>query len=179
MVKNKNMKTIKINNLKLIYLLIIYSIFFKLSLAFILCPDMFVSVLFRNKYILFLIGIISLPIMFLYSISYLLMYLDKKSGMIVTDEYIIDNSQYESLGKIMWKDVKGITKDNKNLVLIMKNKPEYIKKLNLNVFKKTLIFFKNWSYKTTIILNNSTLDCKQEEFEKIIYSAWEDFNSKK
>ncbi len=109
-------------------------------------------------------------------ISFLLKAFDKKKGIVVTEDYLIENSKYESIGKIMWEDISSIKiktiYSGSYLELDIVNLPKNIQKKQLNFLQRTLIPLNSWSYKKSIIINNRTLDCTQKELEELIMHSW-------
>ena len=91
----------------------------------------------------------------------------KKHALIISDEFIIDNSTYGSIGKIYWSDITEIKRTTKMSVeLILK--ASAFEDINDNLIKKFLRFMTNWSYNKSIIIPIALLDYRKDELHKLI-----------
>jgi hypothetical protein len=103
-------------------------------------------------------------------VSILLM-INRKIAIVVSDEYIIDNSSFESLGKIYWSEVIGVqVKARGNLKIEVSN-------INLKLKKKAflhkiLLHIHNLDYRNSVVISSALLSCTFEEFEKSILTAF-------
>ena len=56
--------------------------------------------------------------------------------MIITEEYFIDNSKYEAIGKIKWNEVSKIQRVKKTSIQIFfKKKKKNLETININLLK--------------------------------------------
>ena len=95
----------------------------------------------------------------------------RKSAIIITENFIRDNSKYDSIGTIYWHDIIDIRRINNNGIEIFVNKT-VLRKTNLNYIKKFLLFMNNWNYNKSVIITTAFLDCNTEETFANIYSAY-------
>ena len=80
---------------------------------------------------------------------------------------MIDNSRYESFGKIEWKKISKIQRIEKYSIELFLNKSVFEDR-KINLLKKFLLFMGNWNYKKSIIISSVALDCSVEElYEEI------------
>jgi hypothetical protein len=177
--ENQNEITIKLKKSKIINNIIAFLIFFFISCYMFLHPDFFVSKIFKNIYFIKIIGFLVIFISLILLISYTIKLFDNKVGLIITDEFIIDNSVFESVGKIYWYDIKNIKLEEKYVCLNITKKFEkdYIKRLNL--LKKIIIIVKKRNYKSSIMISSVNLDCSNEELVDFINKEFKKYKEKK
>lgn len=96
--------------------------------------------------------------------------LPRKYAIIITEKCLIDNSKYESLGKIEWKDISKIQRFKKNNIEFFLNK-DILK--NENLLKRFLTFMHNWNYKKSILISSALIDCSTEDLFVTISEAYE------
>jgi hypothetical protein len=163
---------LKLDRKKLLFINLIVFIFGLLSFFFIFFPETLKSSLFRSEIIIRIIGVIGFPMSFLVSISYVIKLFDKNVGLVITDDFLVDNTVYESNGKIFWQDIFDVHKTKNNFELILSDKAQKTRNNELNSLKKIILIIKHWQYKDKIFINSSTLKCTKAELEKYIYTAW-------
>lgn len=170
---------IKLSKKKILKTIVVLIIFLSICLLFVLYSDTFTSVIFRSKYLIFLIGIsgIIFSILYLYPIINKLYKLN--IGLEINENGIINNTEYLNLGLIKWSDVNNVRVKEfgkgRYLLLDLKNEEDYINKLNGFVFKCYAKFNKA-QYGTIVHIAHSTLECTFEELEQLVI---EGYNSSK
>ena len=92
----------------------------------------------------------------------------------VNKAFIIDNSRYESLGKIEWQNISKIERIKKKSIEIFVNESVF-KNRKLNLIKKFLMFMGNWNYKKSIIISSALLDCSIEELYENITKSYKSY----
>jgi hypothetical protein len=139
------------------------------SFNFLLEPDKFITNVFTKKEKFQIFGIIGV---FLFSASIFssLKILKRKYAIQITDEFLIDNSKYESFGKIEWKNISKIQRIEKYSIELFLNESVF-KDRKINLIKKFLLFMYNWNYKKSIIISSAVLNCSVEELYKEINLA--------
>lgn len=176
----KNVK-IKLNKKKMYKSIAVLIIFLLICLLFVFYPDTFTSVIFRSKYLIFLIGIsgIIFSILYLYPIINKLYKLN--IGLEINENGIINNTEYLNLGLIKWSDVNNVRVkefgNGKFLLLDLKNEDDYLNRLNSIVFKFYAKFNKV-QYGTIVHIAHSTLECTFEELEKLVIESYDSSRSK-
>lgn len=140
-----------------------------LSFNFLFEPEKFITNIFTSKEKFQIIGIIGI-FLFSASIFSLLKILSRKYAIQITDDFLIDNSKYESFGKIDWKNISKTQRIKKYSIEIFLNESVF-KDREINLLKKFLLFMYNWNYKKSIIISSAVLNCSIEELYKEINLA--------
>lgn len=161
---------ININKSRVLYGITFCIIMLGISIWFISEPKIFVRNVFMSEWHIVLLGIIS-TIYFLILFYSFLRIISKPYGMIITEEYFIDNSKYEAIGKIKWNEVSKIQRVKKTSIQIFfkKNLSETI---NINLLKKFLLMMHNWDYKNSIIISSALLECDINYLEKKLLQVY-------
>lgn len=161
-------KIIKFKKRKVLLGIVLFAFYFAIALYFILSPDeMMEHIHSENKKLVqiqFLIVSI-FPFLILHSFLRILF---KKKAIIITKEYLIDNSKYESLGKIKWEDISKIKRVKKRNIQIFLN-PRKIKTNPLKTFTR---FLTNWEYRNSILITDALLDCTIDELFVVISNTF-------
>ena len=136
----------------------------------ILNPGNFISIFFRNKEIIFIISILGFIYFSIVLISRCIHLFNNKSAIIISNNFIEDNSSYKSFGKINWKNIqsietKGTLGGNKYIEIKMKRDFIFFDTYKLNPLQKVLVFMKNWNYKSSIILTDKFLKISFDDFK--------------
>lgn len=153
-------KEIKFKKNRIFLGILLFSLMFSVSIYFLINPEIFLRNVFMRVEHIQTIGIVYFSVL-LYSF---LKILPRKYAIQITDDFLIDNSKYESLGKIKWKDISEIQKLKKrNIELILiKDMPK------INLLKKFLSIMHNWNYKKSILISSALIDCSIDDlFETI------------
>lgn len=172
MIKDVKIELSKKKIYKTIFVLII---FLSICLLFVFYSDTFTSVIFRNKYLIFLIGIsgITFSILYLYPIINKLYKFN--IGLEINENGIINNTEYLNLGLIKWSDVNNVRVKEfgkgRYLLLDLKNEKDYVNKLNSTVFKFYAKFNKV-QYGTIVHIAHSALECTFEELEQLVIEGY-------
>ena len=103
----KNVK-IKLSKKKMYKTMVVLIIFLLISVLFVFYPNTFNSVIFRSKYLIFLIGISGLIFSILYLYPLIRKLFKLKIGLEINENGIINNTEYLNLGIIKWSDVGRI-----------------------------------------------------------------------
>jgi hypothetical protein len=165
-------KIIKFKKRKVLLGIVFFAIYFAIVLYFIINPEgMMEHIHSKNK------KIVQIPFLIVSVFPFLMLYsflriLFRKKAIIITKEYLIDNSKYESIGKIKWKDISKIKRVKKNNIQIFLN-PIRIKTNPL----KTFIRFigPNCEFRKSILISDTLLDCSIEELYKTISKTYKEY----
>lgn len=165
-------KEYKFNKKRILLAIFVLLLMLLLSIYFLLEPEKFIKKTFSKKEQIQVLTIIGIIGFFLYSASIfsLLKILPRKYAIQITDEFLIDNSKYESFGKIEWKNISKTQRIKKYSIELLLNESIFNERKN-NLLKKFLLFMGNWNYKKSIIISSSILDCNVEELYKEINLA--------
>lgn len=144
---------------------VLVGIFFSLlmllfSISFLIKSEIYTRNFYMDKYIRF-IGIIG--ILYFSGLFYSILKLfSQKYAILITNEYLIDNSRYESIGKIEWKNISKIQRIKRKSIELVVNK-NVLKNRKVNPLEKFLLFMHNWNYKDSIIISCNLIDCDIED----------------
>ena len=143
------------------------------SVYFILKPEIFIRNVFMKILHIQILGIIGIVLFSALFFSILKLY-SKKYALCITEEFIFDNSRYESSGKIEWQNISKIERIKKKSIEIFVNESVFQNK-KLNLIKKFLMFMGNWNYKKSIIISSTFLDCSIEELYENITKTYQSY----
>ncbi|MCT4619864.1 MAG: hypothetical protein N4A62_10810 [Marinisporobacter sp.] len=104
-------------------------------------------------------------------------FFNRRNGLVVTEEGIIDYSTLCSIGLIEWRDIKRIRKQkgNSNILLVDTEDPlKYINKADCGI-KRWLMKSNYKKFHTPIKIKSSSLKISSKELEKIVYDAYHNF----
>ena len=143
-----------------------FSLMLLASIYFLINPELFLRNVFMKVIHIQTLGIIGILYFSVLLFSFFII-LRRKNAIQITEEFLIDNSKYESLGKIKWKDISEIQRFKKNNIKLILNKNVFNTKKR-NLLKRFLTFMHNWNYQKSILISNALIDCSIEElFETI------------
>ena len=161
-------KTIKFKKRKILLGIVFFAIYFAIVLYFIFNPERMMEHLHSKNEKLVQIPFLIFSIFSFLMLHSILRILFRKKAIIITNEYLIDNSKYESFGKIKWKDISKIKRVKKRNIQIFLN-PTKIKTNPLKTFTR---FITNWEYKNSILITDTYLDCSIEELYMTISKGY-------
>jgi len=181
---NQVCKTIKLNRKGLFINIVLLVIANVITFYMILNSEKFVSTFFRNKEFIFVVGILGFIYFLILLIARCFILINTEDAFIINEKFMVDNTTYESLGKIKWDDIQSIeTKNtfnnNKYIEIKMKSGYRFLEAHKLNFFQRILIFMKNWNYKSTIIISHKFLKIKFQDLESIINKCFEEYEKNK
>jgi hypothetical protein len=163
-------KEFEFDRRKVLKSLLFFTILLLLSVWFVFEPKRFIMNVFMKEYHVLIIGYSCGLVSALKFISILLI-INRKIAIVVTGEYLIDNSSYESLGKIYWSAVKRIqVKPSGNLKIVVEKNELKLEKKTL--FQKLLLHIQNLDYKNSVVISSTLLKCSFEELEESILTAF-------
>ena len=91
----------------------------------------------------------------------------RKVALTITNDYLIDNSRFESLGKIYWNDITGIEKYSLKISI----KDSHLKNNKNNLLKRIVFDIQNLTNKGSIIISCGLLESNREEIYEAIMVA--------
>ena len=173
---------IKLSKRKLTLMFVGSMIFVGLGVWFIINPTKFQSPIFQSTTLIFVAGLLGVLFFGFVGIFIFKKLSDKKVGLTVTDEGIIDNSSGVSAGQIFWTDVSKIEVAevfNQNfLMLIVDNPEQYIGRQTSAVKRKAMqMNFK--SFGSPISISANGLQCNFQELKNILQEKFAEFKTKK
>ena len=153
-------KEFKFRKEKIFYGLLFFSLMLCVSIAFTTHPELFVRNVFVSEKHIQILG--SIGILYFSSLVYsFLRILSRKYAIVISDDFLIENSKYESLGKIKWTDISKIERfKNRTIEITLKEDLYSAEKRSL--LKSFLTFMHNWNNKKRILISSALLDCNIE-----------------
>lgn len=154
-----------------VFLGVVFLIIFDILAIWLMCiPEFFKGNIIMIDWFRPIFGVIG----FLYSsillYGHIVLLFRNKEAFIIADHYLIDNSRYESVGKIYYNEINMINRLNKNGLEIVLKEPVF-KSRKLYFIQKFLLIFNNWNYKNSIIVSCALLNCERNVLEKLILDA--------
>lgn len=168
---------IKFKTKRIILGILFFSVFLSFSVALMVSPKIFIRNFLMTEKAIILLGMIGAVTNLALLFSFVKI-LPRKVALVITDNYLIDRSKYESLGKISWGDVAQIKRIKKRSLQITFKKPIF-EEANLSFVKKWLLFLQNWSYKNSIIVSSALLDCDIDYLEDKILEGYKNYKNQK
>lgn len=136
------------------------------SISFLINPEIFLRNIFMKVRHVQLLGIIGIVYFSALLFSFFII-IRRKYAIQITDNFLIDNSKYESLGKIKWADITKIQRLKKRSIEVFIKRDIY-KTKKRNLLKRFLEIMSNWNYKKSIIISSALTDRSIEDlFEDI------------
>ncbi|MVO07749.1 hypothetical protein GOQ30_01060 [Flavobacterium sp. TP390] len=153
-------------------------VFLRLSVWFILEPERFMRNFLSSETKNVIFGIVA-SVFFLAGLYSIVMLLPRKCAIIICEEYIIDRSRYEAIGKIRWDEISKIQRLKKKSIQFFFKEEKRIQSPNDNLLKKFLRWAHNWEYKKSIIISSVFLECDIDTLEMKIKKAYRKSRYKK
>ena len=171
---------IELSKPKIILLLIGAVGFVILGILLAVRPQYFESPLFQNYQVLRIIGIISVAFFGTCLVFISRKLLDKRIGLTIDQEGIIDHSNATSVGLIEWDDITNVKTvqiaSTRILMLETNNPTKYIERAK-NQISKNAMKTNNKLYGSPLSIISSSLRIKFEDLEKLIKTELERRNN--
>lgn len=174
----------KVNKKRLFINLLLLIIGWVLAFFLIINPDAFISTIFKNETIIIISGIVGFLYFTCILISRFIFLFKTQIAIQVQNDFFIDHSSYESIGKINWNNVENIslaeTKLGKKYIKIHINKNFLNQKFqNSNILKKALIILKNWEFRSEILIFPHFIEIDIDELYDILTQGLNSFKKSK
>jgi hypothetical protein len=167
---------IPISKIKISILLAGTILFVIFGVLFILTPDTFVTILFRNPQTIRLTGIASVLFFGAVGIYGFKKLFDKSMGLIIDDNGITDNTNASSVGLIDWSDITEIkieqVMSTKFLLIYTINPDKYLDRAK--GFKLKLLKLNMNKYGTPLSIISNTLRFNFDDLERLIKNKHKD-----
>lgn len=161
---------INFNKGRIIVAILVVTLMLSLSIWVILDAKIFIRNFLIKEWLIILFGVFAT--MFFSALLYsLFKILPRTCALIISEEYLIDNSRYEAIGKIRWDEISKIKKIKKNAIQFFFKKG-VSERVDNNLLKKFLRWSLNWDYKNSIIISSVALECDIDYLEKKIMQAY-------
>jgi hypothetical protein len=138
-------------------------------------PEEFISYRYRNPEIIRIVGIFAVCFFCLVGIYIVPKLFDKKPGLILDENGIIDNSSAVSVGLILWKDIISIrtekVQSTKFLIIEVDNPEKYVS--GSSKFKNFLLKANMKMYGTPLSISSNGLKYNFNNLEELIKMEFE------
>lgn len=162
-------KEIEFKKSRIVLGIFFFGLMLLVSIYFLVNPELFLRNVFMKVQHIQALGIIGIIYYSALLFSFFKI-LRRKYAIQITADYLIDNSKYESLGKIKWTDITKIQTLKKKSIEVFVQK-DLFKTKKRNWLKKFLAIMSNWNYKESIIISSALMDISREELFEIIAVA--------
>jgi len=153
-------------------------VFVGLGVLFMISPSMFVTTIFRNPTIIFIAGLASVLFFGLVSVTVFRKLSNKKAGLVINKQGIIDNSSGVSAGLVLWSDIEDIKVSNvmgqKFLMFIVKNPQDYIDKV-ANPLKRKTVEMNYKSFGSPISISANSLQTNFDNLYNLLTEKRKDY----
>lgn len=155
-------------------------VFVGLGIWFLVNPPKVRNLILVNPTMIFIIGIVSILFFGLVAIMIFCKFSDKKAGLIINRQGIIDNSSGVSAGLIPWTDIQEITivqvMHQKFLMVIVKNPQEYLYRVASPV-KRSAMKMNYKSYGSPISISANALQTDFDKLHKLMNEKMNEYKS--
>jgi len=150
------------------------------ALWFIKEPELFIRNFLVKKEHIQLFGYVSFLSGLVMTYAYVRLLFRKKEALIIADDYLIDNSKFESVGKINYNEIKEIKKFRKyNVELVLKDEVLHLKKLN---FLQKIVFWLNhwYSQRFSVFITCAHIrHCNRDQLYDILIASYQKYKSRR
>jgi hypothetical protein len=154
--------------------------FVGLGLWFLINPPKSNHWLFGNPTVIFIAGIASMIFFGLVAITIFRKFSDKKPGLTINRQGIIDNSSGVSAGLIPWTDIQEIiisqVMNQKFLMFIVRNPEEYLEKVT-NPLKRNAMKMNYKTYGSPISISSNALQTNFDDLHKLLINKMNEYKS--
>jgi len=161
---------IQLSKKKNLLMLLGAAIFVVLGVLFVVSPENFASQFRWNIALIRLMGMLSVVFFGACAIYGMIKIFDKKYGLIIDREGIIDNTNASSIGLINWADILSIKTQNvmstRFLLIFIKNPENYLNRAK--GFKRKLLYANMKMYGTPLSIISNSIKFNFDDLEDLI-----------
>ncbi|MGI6319906.1 MAG: STM3941 family protein [Bacteroidales bacterium] len=155
-------------------------IFVGLGIWFLINPPKINNPIFGNPTVIFIVGLASILFFGLVAITVFRKLSDKKAGLIINKQGIIDNSSGVSAGLVLWTDIEEIkvsqVMSQKFLMFIVKNPQDYLDKVT-NPLKRKGMEMNYKTYGSPISISANSLQTNFDELYNLLTEKQKEYKS--
>lgn len=166
-------KEIKFKKNRILLGMLFFYLMLFASILFFIYPEMFLTNVFTKGIYIQTLGAIGILYFSVLLFSFFKI-IRRKYAIQITDDFLVDNSKYESLGKINWTDITKTQRLKKRSIEIYLKRDIY-KTKNRNLFKRFLAIMSNWNYRKSIIISSALTDQSIEDLFEDITNAYKGY----
>lgn len=146
------------------------TIFVVLGVLFVVRPENFTSPFHQNIALIRLVGISGIVFFGACTIYGMMKLFDKKYGLIIDREGIIDNTNASSIGLIDWADILSVETQNvmstRFLLIFIKNPEKYLNRAK--GLKRKLLYANMKMYGTPLSIISNSIKFKFDDLDDLI-----------
>ena len=179
---DKKQIEIKLSKHKLTLMFVGSIIFIGLGIWLVIDPSKFISIRIHSTTKIFIGGLAGIVFFGLCGIFIVIKLFDKRPGLIINDEGIMDNSSGLTVGQIYWRDVTKIKTTRvyrQNLLLLIVDNPETYIDRQKNIVKRKAMQLTLNIYDSPISISANGLQCSFEELKNILDAKFANFKTNK
>ncbi len=154
--------------------------FVALGVWFLVNPPKIDNPILGNPTLIFIAGLASVIFFGLVAITVISKLLDKKPGLIISRQGIIDNSSGVSAGLVLWTDIEKIqvsqVMNQKFLMFIVRNPQEYLDKVT-NPLKRKTMEINYRSYGSPISISANSLQTNFDNLYNLLTEKLKEYKS--
>ena len=145
------------------------------GVLFLITPSIFTN---KNSIVVLIVGLASILFFGLAAISIFRKFSDKKAGIIINRQGIIDNSSGVSAGLVLWSDIEEIetvkVQSQKFMIFIMKNPQDYIDRVT-NPLKRKGMEMNYRIYGSPISISANSLQMNFDNLYKLLIEKMKEY----
>lgn len=177
---NEEQIEIPLSKTKMLLTLLGSIMFVGLGLWFLINPTKINNPIFDNPTTIFIVGLVSIIFFGLAAVTIFRKFSDKKAGLIINREGIIDNSSGVSAGLISWTDIQEIkvsqVMNQKFLMIIVRNPQDYLDKVT-NALKRNAMKINYKTYGSPISISSNALQANFDDLYKLLVEKMNEYRS--
>lgn len=153
-------------------------VFVGFGLWFLISPPKSNHWLFGNQTLILIIGLVAVMFFGLIAVVIFRKFSDKKPGLIICEQGIIDNSSEVSVGLIPWSDIQEIkisqVMSQKILILVVKNPNDYLNRVT-SIFKRNSMKMTYKTYGSPISISAHVLQTDFDNLHKLLIEKMNEY----
>lgn len=155
-------------------------IFVALGLWFLIKPPKINNPIFGNPTLIFIVGLASVIFFGFVAVTIFRKFSDKKPGLVISRQGIIDNSSGVSAGLIHWTDIQEIkvsqVMNQKFLMFLVRNPQDYLNK-ETNPLKRNAMKMNFKTYGSPISISSNALQTNFDNLHKLLIEKMNEYKS--
>ena len=171
---------IPLSKIKMILTFLGSLMFVGIGIWFLTNPPKSNHLLFGNQTVIFITGIASVIFFGLVAITIFRKFSDKKAGLTINRQGIVDNSSGVSAGLIPWADIQEIkisqVMSQKFLMFIVRNPEDYLEKVK-NPLKRNAMKMNYKTYGSPISISSNALQTNFDDLHKLLIDKMNEYKS--
>jgi len=134
-----------------------------------------------NPIIIFIVGLVAVLFFGFVAMDTFRKLFDKKAGLIINEQGIIDNSDGFSIGLVLWSDIKKIRFSKmhsvKLLTITIKNPKKYIRRVS-NPIKRKMLALNSRYFGSPIQISSQSLQTDFDSLERLLTEKFKTYQDR-